>query len=204
MVRRQRRFMSQNSERRTSGGEATIKSLAASYQEDQRSPYHRLRHRTREHYENLIRRLVDEYGKEKLAELKAPEIQRFYYGWTEGGKIAMGHSLITMFRALVTFGKTVLNIAECERLSVVLHNMRFSVIRSPKEQLTAEHVRKIISKAYELGRPSIALAQAFQFDCGLRQKDVIGEWVPITEPGDVRGDKWQREVATRTSLVRNR
>ncbi len=28
----------------------------------------------------------------------------------------------------------------------------------------------------------IALAQAFQQDCAFRQKDVIGEWVPIAEP----------------------
>jgi hypothetical protein len=41
---------------------------------------------------------------------------------------------------------------------------------------------------------SIALADAMQFDLTLRQKDVIGELVPITEPGvsDVHfeGKKW--------------
>ncbi|MER2251489.1 hypothetical protein ABS772_16340 [Methylorubrum podarium] len=30
--------------------------------------------------------------------------------------------------------------------------------------------------AHEVGRPSIALAVTLQFDLGLRQKDVIGEW----------------------------
>lgn len=30
---------------------------------------------------------------------------------------------------------------------------------------------------------SIALAQAFQFECTMRQKDIIGEWVPKDEPG---------------------
>jgi len=41
----------------------------------------------------------------------------------------------------------------------------------------------------------MALAQAFQFDLMLRQKDVIGEWVPLTEPedGEVVGNrKWLR------------
>jgi hypothetical protein len=68
--------------------------------------------------------------------------------------------------------------------------MRFSVpkvqtVRSTAEQrLTAEHAQKIINIAHEKGLDSIALAQAFQFDCiTLRQKDVIGEWVPVTEPG---------------------
>jgi site-specific recombinase XerD len=49
-----------------------------------------------------------------------------------------------------------------------------------------------------MGRPSIALAQAFQFELMLRQKDVIGEWVPIREPGisDVQADglKWLRGI----------
>jgi hypothetical protein len=35
-----------------------------------------------------------------------------------------------------------------------------------------------------MGWHSIALAQAIQFDCALRQKDVIGEWVPESEPGE--------------------
>jgi hypothetical protein len=130
-----------------------------------------------------MRRLVDTCGPDKLAALKPSDIQRFYDSWTEGGKIAMGHSLITMLRALASFGTTVLEDSDCERLSMVLHNMRFSVARSQKEQLTADHVKKIISKAHEMGRSSIALAQAFQFDCTLRQKDVIGEWVPHGESG---------------------
>jgi hypothetical protein len=41
---------------------------------------------------------------------------------------------------------------------------------------------------------SIALAQALQFECKLSQKQVIGEWVPKTEPGSsdlFRGEsKW--------------
>jgi hypothetical protein len=42
--------------------------------------------------------------------------------------------------------------------------------------------------------PAIALAQAFQFECMFRQKDIIGEWLPGSEPGvsDVLDgtDKW--------------
>jgi hypothetical protein len=44
--------------------------------------------------------------------------------------------------------------------------------------------------------PTIALAQALQFELMLRQKDVIGEWVPIEEDGEallVDGElKWTR------------
>ena len=39
----------------------------------------------------------------------------------------------------------------------------------------------IVEKAHEMRRDSIALAQAIQFETGLSQKDVIGEWVPESE-----------------------
>ena len=38
-------------------------------------------------------------------------------------------------------------------------------------------------RAEHFGWYSIALAQALQFELLLSQKDVIGEWVPVTEPG---------------------
>jgi hypothetical protein len=41
----------------------------------------------------------------------------------------------------------------------------------------------IIQTANAHGRHSLALAQALQFEVSLRQKDIIGEWVPQSEPG---------------------
>jgi hypothetical protein len=172
----------------------SIKELVDRYRADERSPYKKLRYKTRENYNSLLRRIVDDCGTKKLADLNNREIQRLYDGWKEGGKIAMAHSLATMLRALATFGTSTLEDRECERLSVVLHNMRFRVEKSHSERLTPEHAKAIISKAHEMGLHSIALAQAFQFDCMLQQKDVIGEWVPKSEPGEsivVRdNEKW--------------
>jgi hypothetical protein len=72
--------------------------------------------------------------------------------------------------------------------------MRFENPKPRSEQLTAEHVKAIREKAHELGKPSIALAQAIQFELMLNQKDVIGEWLPATEPGEsdivLDGLKW--------------
>ena len=49
-----------------------------------------------------------------------------------------------------------------------------------------------------MGLHSIARAQALQFDCRLKQRDVIGEWVPLSEPGDSyvtwEGRKWLRGI----------
>jgi hypothetical protein len=80
----------------------------------------------------------------------------------------------------------------------MLSKMRFAMPQPRTERLTAEQAIAIRAKAHELGRPSIALAQAFQFELMLRQKDVIGEWVPLAEPGvtDLTADglKWLRGI----------
>lgn len=175
----------------------TLGTLIADYRSDPRSPYKNLRYKTREHYDVLLRRL-ENHSSIKLEEFNAPDIQRLYDGWTDGGtkKTPMGHALITMLRGLVNYGATVRADKRCETLAVLLHKMHFPVVKPRSEQLTAEHADAIIRKAHEVGRPSIALAQAFQFDLMMRQKDVIGEWVPLAEPGMTEvvhgGLKWLR------------
>jgi hypothetical protein len=76
--------------------------------------------------------------------------------------------------------------------------MRFAVSKSTAERLTIDQARVIRATAREhFSWDSIALAQALQFEFPkLRQSDVIGEWVPLNEPGTsdiVRGgEKWLR------------
>jgi hypothetical protein len=64
--------------------------------------------------------------------------------------------------------------------------------------ITEEQVAAIRSMAHEYGYLSIALTQAMQFELGLSQKDIIGEWVPVDEPGEStivwHGKKWRRGI----------
>lgn len=65
--------------------------------------------------------------------------------------------------------------------------------------VTAEYAEAICNKARDhFGWHSLALGQAFQFECTLRQKDVIGEYVPLSEPGIsgtiVDDQKWLRGI----------
>jgi hypothetical protein len=87
-------------------------------------------------------------------------------------------------RELAHFGANKLEDGQCVRLSVILRNMRFKQPKARNSVLTAGQAANIINEAHEKGLHSIALAQAFQFDCTLRQRDVIGEWVPIEEKTD--------------------
>jgi hypothetical protein len=110
----------------------------------------------------------------------------------------MAHSMMAMLRTVIGFGSKILEKDECIRVSTVLHESRFPVSKAREVHLTAEHAAAVRAQAHAAGRPSIALAQAIQFECILRQKDVIGEYVPQTEAGItdvIRGnDKWLRGI----------
>jgi len=174
----------------------TLAELVQIYRGHRGSPYQQLRFRTKENYDSLLRRIVKDCGTKKLADLDAPKIQLLYEEWTPRG-MAMARSIITMLRLLFSFGTDVLKDRECERLAFAMHRMRFKMGDPRKERLTAAQANAVRAKAREMGFPSIALAQAIQFETPLGQKDVIGEWVPISEQGEpsdvINGElKWLR------------
>jgi hypothetical protein len=162
----------------------TLGELVSLYLTDERSPYHALRYQVRATYDSLINRIIAEHGETRLSDLNAEAIQRMYKGWAAGNKIAMGHAVATRLRGLFSFGTTTLDDAGCQRLSLIMNKMRFPNAAARTEVLTLEMVEAIRAKAHELKKPSIALAQAFQFEVMLRQKDVVGEWIPASEPGE--------------------
>nr|AWM02582.1 hypothetical protein CIT40_22810 [Bradyrhizobium amphicarpaeae] len=144
--------------------------------------------------------MKNEIGSDVVSEFTAQRIQSIYdSSWAAGGKIAMGHDMIAKLRLLCTFGSTVLNDDASSRLSAIMGNMRFAkAASSGSQRLTIDHARAIKATAREhFGWDSIALAQAIQFHFPkLRQSDVIGEWVPLSDPTPsdiVRGnEKWVR------------
>jgi hypothetical protein len=178
--------------------DGTFTGLVRLYRSHPDSPYHGLKHKVRVGYDNTLGRIVNDVGFERVADWNAQRVKAVYDGnWAAGGKIAMGHSLIAKLRLLCTFGSTVLNDDGCTRLSAILGNLRFPVSKGSGERLTREQARAVRVTARGLGWDSISLAQALQFELPkLRQADVIGEWVPLSEPGTsdiVRGEeKWLR------------
>jgi hypothetical protein len=173
--------------------DGTLNSLIACYQQDPDSGYKAKRYKTRVNYGWMMRALA-KHGDEQVRNIKARTILRWHEEWSEGGKVAMGHSVVAVLRMLMSFGATILEDSECRRVREFLRDMRFKMAAPRTDLLTADHAKAIRSKAHEMGLHSIALAQAIQFDLMFRQKDVIGEWIPTSEPGmsDVvyGNDKW--------------
>jgi hypothetical protein len=178
--------------------DGSLRGLAHCYRTNENSAYQKLRYKTRESYDNQLRRLENDFGTERVEDIDAERILRAHKEWTGAGRhLAMGHSLIGMMRMLATFGSTILKDRACRELRVMLHDMKFPTSkRRTDRSLTADQAHLIRAMAHQMGRPSIALAQALQFGLKLGQKDVIGEWLPLTEPGfsDVISDgkRWFR------------
>ncbi|MHC2842435.1 hypothetical protein [Bradyrhizobium diazoefficiens] len=175
-------------------GVQTIRELAGIYRTDERSPYRSLRFGTRTNTDNFIDRIIAEFGDKRLVDLNADIIWKMYESWADGGKLASGHAFVTKLRGLLSFGTVILDDPGCQRLSIIMNRMRFPTPPAREERLTKDHAVAIRAQAHAKGKPSIALAQAIQFEFGLGQKDAIGEYVPTTEPGTsdiiVNGMKW--------------
>ena len=82
-------------------------------------------------------------------------------------------------RQLISYGVT-LGYDDCFRADTILSKIRFKTPPARKSVMTAEHVDVVRKAAHAEGWPSVALATVLQFELALRQKDVIGEWEPVT------------------------
>jgi hypothetical protein len=178
----------------------TLRTLINAYQTDKDSPYQKNRYHVRRSRDNMLRRISAKHGREQLSDIKARILLAWHQDWSAGGtKVAAGAAFIGQLRTLFSFGATLLEDSDCERLCGVLHKMRFPGTKPRGVRVTADYAGSVCDMARDnFGWPSMALAQAFQFECTLRQKDVIGEWVPLSEPGISAiardGEKWLRGI----------
>lgn len=177
--------------------DGTVIALVHSYRTDPLSNYQKLRHGTRLGYDSRLRAIERRYGNWKLSDIKARDLHGWHSSWIYGGKVAKAHDLMGTLRTLFRFGLTMLEDEDCKRLALIMNNLRFPMGKSRQDYLTAEQAIAIRKRAHEVGYPSIALCQAMQFEGTLRQKDLIGEWVPLSEPGPLSdvvdgNDKWIR------------
>jgi len=65
--------------------------------------------------------------------------------------------------------------------------MRFKQSARRRIRMEWGHVEAFLPKALELGRLSLALGTALQFETGMRQRDVIGEWEPAENDASPAG-----------------
>jgi hypothetical protein len=162
-----------------------LSDLIRIYSTDPDSTFHRLRYHIRTAHAALLRRIGERHGPVSLQDIKARSIVAWHRDWIGpgGSKVAAGHAFIAQLRTMVNFGATMLEDREALRLAQILYGMRFQSSSPHAQRITADQATALRYEAHKEGWFSIALGQAFQFEVVLRQKDVIGEWVPESKPG---------------------
>ena len=174
-----------------------LEQLINSYRTDLDSDFLRLKYQVRMKHYGELARLIAAYGSIELRDIQFLILTAWYRDALADGRIAKARSLVSRLRELFRFGYLLLEDDDCHRLLGTLGKLQLDMSPSRRVEMTADHARAICKSAREhFGWPSIALAQALQFELLLGQKDVIGEWIPVGELGEsdvVRlGQKWLR------------
>lgn len=185
----------------------TISDLINRYSRDPESPYRTKRPDTRRSYDEDLNRLDRAVGEAPLAEIIGQDIRRWYEEFRKprkpGGpeRVRLAHGVMVMLNMLFGYGKSIERPDQplhCARLRSIMEDMRFTNAPARKSRVTLAQAKAIIEAAHAMGRPSIALAQAMQFELTLRQRDVIGEWIDRNDPElsavHDHGQKWVRGV----------
>jgi len=162
----------------------TMRNLIKKYQTDPDSSFHKKRYSAREGKAALLRRIDERFGDVMLSDITGRMLPSWYKEWSNNGqKVAAGSAFIATLRTLFRFGAGILDDLDCARLAGALTTQTYEGPKAREVALSAAQANAIRAQAHERGWPFIALAQAIQFECTMRQKDVIGEWVPLSEPG---------------------
>lgn len=172
--------------------DGTILGLSRKYQTDPASPFQRLKHTTRAKDTYTLKLIEVAFGARSLAALKIGDFRRWYDETKKpkkpGGRerVRRAYGIIKKLREMFAYG-VMAELPECSRLYGVLEHARFAQPARRRIAMELEHVKAFIPVALEMGRLSLALGTAIQFETAMRQKDVIGEWEPIPSGERVTG-----------------
>ncbi len=167
--------------------DGSFRSLFRLYETDPESTYHKLKPSSRKPYGVYLRKLYDHIGECQISATDGRDLKRWHALWAsapEPGRaprIAAGHMCVAIIKAAVAFGVACRK-PGCADFKAVLDVLHFPVPKPRTEAPTAAQVIALRAAAHASGSPSRALAYALQFECGLRQSDVIGQWWPLADP----------------------
>jgi hypothetical protein len=175
--------------------DGSIKSLIVLYRTDENSPYQALKHSTRiRDYDPSLRLITTTVGARQISALKGEDFRRWYREWGKGGLTRRAHGAIRKLRSVLSYGVEQ-KLRGCSQAREIISLIRFATPDARTVKMEYAHAKAICDKAIELGRPSIAVTQAIQWDTALRRIHIIGEWLPVEEGdtgGIIRGKtKWR-------------
>jgi integrase len=166
--------------------DGTVRSVINFWQVEPSSPYHALEASSRHPYDVYARMIVETVGTRRIDALDGRDLRRWHTEWSapleQGGKprLAAARMAMIVLKTALTFGATCRK-SGCADLRDILRDMKFTGPRPRTEAPTATEVIAVRKAAHESGHSPAALAYALQFEGAMRQWDVIGKWVPLSD-----------------------
>ena len=180
--------------------DGTIISLSRRYQTDEASPFRQHKWNWRDRETRILKIIEAAFGQRSLATLTNNDFKRWYDVAKEPKvagapeRIDRAVKIMKLLRQMLSFGVAA-ELPHCARLCAILEKMRFKGPARRRVKLELHHVEDFIPKAIEMGRLSLALGTALQFETMMRQRDVIGEWEPLGDTDRsvgivLNGNRW--------------
>jgi hypothetical protein len=191
-------WLSNDGEFPRQGYDGTMGSLCRLYETHQYSPMQRMKYNAQLNRSKDLKIICKTVGARRISRLIGPDFNQWCDKWSAPAapdkprRPWRGKHCIDAVRAAIAFGVT-LRLPGCAAVKGILEEMRFNRPPSRTVKMTLAHVQAIVPAAHAMRLGSVALATTLQFECSLRQKDVIGEWWPHAD-GDggitSRGKRW--------------
>jgi hypothetical protein len=180
-------FMSGRGGRGAPAFDGTIGTLIEIYLTDRDSPYRRLKPSSVHPYDVYAGRLKATIGSRRIDRCDGRDVRRWFEAWSAPVEpsghptIAAARFAMMVLKAALSFGIQC-RLEGCAGFKAILDEMRFASLAPRRQAPTAAEVKRAMEAARGRGQPTAALAYALQFEATLRPWDVIGEWLPLSDP----------------------
>jgi hypothetical protein len=180
--------------------DGTFRSLLEIYQRDPKSSFNTsLKPGTVRLYTTYLKKLIPHIGARRIDLCDGRDVMGWFESWRAAGdgsgrdQLSVARVCLAIVKAAISFG-VVCRAKGCPEFQAILGELEFDALPRRTQAPTAAQIIAVRKAAHAAGFPLRALAYAIQFETTLRQWDVIGQWVPLSNPKPSaiihRGKKW--------------
>lgn len=191
--------------------DGTFRGLLEVYQTDVRSPFKtKIKARTARTYTTYISKLIAHIGDLRIDHADGRDVMEWFDKWRlveeepEADRLGAARMALSVLKAAVSFG-IACRAPGCVEFKLVLGELEFDTLAPRSFAPTAEQIVAVRAAAHAHGAPLRALAYAIQFETTLRQWDVIGQWLPLSDkkPSALISGGWKWVGPTWAAIDKN-
>lgn len=180
--------------------DGTFKSLLEIYQRHPKSSFNTtLKPGGVRLYTTYLKKLIEHIGDRRINKCDGCDVMDWFEQWrkpndgSDRDQLSVARVCIAIVRKAVAFG-IICRSDGCIEFDAILKKLEFETLPGRTQAPTAAQIVAVRKAAHAAGAPLRALAYAIQFETTLRQWDVIGQWLPLSDPKPStvlhNGKKW--------------